>query len=206
MVASYTELLSRRYKGQLDADADEFIAFAVDGAIRMHRLLEDLLSYSRVATRGAALLATSSEEALQQALDNLRVAMDDTGALVTHGPMPIVMADEIQLIQLFQNLVGNAIKYQRPGVPEVHVSAFRNGDKQWQFSVQDNGLGIDPEYFEKIFGMFQRLHGRDEFAGTGIGLAICKKIVERHGGSISVESEPGQGSTFHFALPSARAS
>jgi len=201
MVASYTELLSRRYKGQLDADADEFIAFAVDGAVRMHRLLEDLLSFSRVGTRGAALIATSSEEALQQALDNLRVAVGDTGALVTHGHLPTVMADEIQLIQLFQNLVGNAIKYQRPGVPEVHVSAFKIGDQEWKFSVQDNGLGIDPEYFEKIFGMFQRLHGRDEFAGTGIGLAICKKIVERHGGRISVDSEPGRGSTFFFTLP-----
>jgi len=119
---------------------------------------------------------------------------------VTHDPLPDVLADETQLVQLFQNLVGNAIKYQSPGVPRVHVSAARNGAKKWIFSVKDNGLGIDPQYFDKIFGMFQRLHKREEFAGTGIGLAICKKIVERHGGTISVESQPGQGSTFRFAL------
>ena len=201
MVASYTQLLSRRYQGQLDTDADEFIAFAVDGASRMQRLIDDLLAYSRVGTKGKELLETSSEEALEQALLNLRGAIGESGALVTHGPLPTVLADEMQLVQLFQNLVGNAIKYQDPGVPRIHVSAARNGGKKWVFSVQDNGLGIDPLFFDKIFGVFQRLHGRDEFAGTGIGLAICKKIVERHGGSISVESEPGHGSTFRFALP-----
>ncbi len=202
MVASYTQLLSRRYKGQLDTDADEFIAFAVDGASRMQRLIDDLLAYSRVGTKGQDLLATSSEEALEQALLNLRGAIEESGALVTHDPLPTVLADEMQLVQLFQNLVGNAIKYQDPGVPRVHISAARNSGKKWIFAVNDNGLGIDPQYFEKIFGVFQRLHGRDEFAGTGIGLAICKKIVERHGGSISVESQPGKGSTFRFALAS----
>jgi PAS domain S-box-containing protein len=200
MVASYTQLLSRRYRGKLDSDADEFIAFAVDGASRMQRLIQDLLTYSRVGTKGKDLLDTSSEEALQQALLNLRGAIEESGALVTHDPLPAVLADDMQLIQLFQNLVGNAIKYQPPGVPRVHVSATRSGAKKWSFAVQDNGLGIDSQYFEKIFGMFQRLHKREEFAGTGIGLAICKKIVERHGGSISVESEPGQGSTFRFTL------
>jgi len=200
MVASYTQLLARRYKGKLDSDADEFITFAVDGASRMQRLIQDLLAYSRVGTKGKDLLDISSEEALQQALINLRGAIEEKGALVTHDPLPSVFADEMQLIQLFQNLVGNAIKYQRPGIPKVHVTASRNGGKKWTFSVKDNGLGIDPQYFEKIFGMFQRLHKREEFAGTGIGLAICKKIVERHGGSISVESQPGQGSTFRFAL------
>ncbi len=200
MVASYTQLLSRRYKGKLDSDADEFIAFAVDGASRMQRLIQDLLAYSRVGTKGKDLLDTSSEDALQQALINLRGAIEESGALVTHDPLPTVLADEMQLIQLFQNLVGNAIKYQRPGIPKVHVSAAQDGDKKWMFSVQDNGLGIDPQYFERIFGMFQRLHKREEFAGTGIGLAICKKIVERHGGTISVESQPGKGSTFRFAL------
>jgi light-regulated signal transduction histidine kinase (bacteriophytochrome) len=200
MVASYTQLLSRRYKGKLDSDADEFISFAVDGASRMQRLIQDLLAYSRVGTKGKDLLDTSSEEALQQALINLRGAIEESGALVTHDPLPTVPADEMQLIQLFQNLVGNAIKYQGPGVPRVHISAIKNGKKKWIFSVKDNGLGIDPQYFEKIFGVFQRLHKREEFAGTGIGLAICKKIVERHGGSISVESQPGQGSTFRFAL------
>ena len=200
MVASYTQLLSRRYKGKLDSDADEFIAFAVDGATRMQRLIQDLLTYSRVGTKGKDLLDTSSEEALQQALLNLRGAIEESGALVTHDPLPAVLADDMQLIQLFQNLVGNAIKYQRPGVPRVHVSAARSGAKKWTFAVQDNGLGIDSQYFEKIFGMFQRLHKREEFAGTGIGLAICKKIVERHGGGILVESVPGEGSTFRFTL------
>ena len=200
MVASYTQLLSRRYKGKLDSDADEFIAFAVDGASRMQRLIQDLLAYSRVGTKGQELLNTSSEESLERALINLRGAIEASGALVTHDPLPPVAADEMQLIQLFQNLVGNAIKYQSPGIPKVHISAMQNGGGKWMFAVKDNGLGIDPQYFEKIFGMFQRLHKREEFAGTGIGLAICKKIVERHGGSISVESQPGQGSTFSFAL------
>ncbi len=200
MVASYTQLLSRRYKGKLDSDADEFISFAVDGASRMQRLIRDLLAYSRVGTIEMDLLDTSSEEALQQALINLRGAIEEKGALVTHDPLPTVLADETQLIQLFQNLVGNAIKYQNPGVPRVHISAAKNGGMKWMFSVKDNGLGIDPQYFEKIFGVFQRLHKREEFAGTGIGLAICKKIVERHGGSISVESQPGQGSIFRFVL------
>ena len=200
MVASYTQLLSRRYKGKLDADADEFIAFAVDGASRMQRLIQDLLAYSRVGTKGKELLGTSSEKALEEALINLQGAIEESGALVTHDPLPAVLADEMQLTQLLQNLVGNAIKYQSPGIPMVHISATRNGGQRWTFSVKDNGLGIDSQYFEKIFGMFQRLHKREEFAGTGIGLAICKKIVERHGGSISVESTPGRGSTFRFGL------
>jgi light-regulated signal transduction histidine kinase (bacteriophytochrome) len=139
--------------------------------------------------------------ALDKALFNLRAAIEQSGALVTQGPLPEVVADEGQLVQLFQNLVGNAIKYQGPGVPNIHISAARNGAPKWKFSVQDNGLGIDPQFFERIFGMFQRLHKREEFEGTGIGLAICKKIVERHGGSISVESKPGLGSTFSFTLP-----
>ena len=200
MVASYTQLLSRRYKGRLDADADEFIAFAVDGANRMQRLIQDLLAYSRVGTKGKDLVDTSSEDALQQALTNLRIAIERGGAVVTHDPLPTVLADESQLIQLFQNLVGNAVKYHGSEVPLVHVSAASNGGGKWTFSVKDNGLGIDSKYFERIFGMFQRLHKRDEFSGTGIGLAICKKIAERHGGRISVESQPGQGSTFRFAL------
>jgi len=208
MVASYTQLLSRRYKGKLDSDADEFIAFAVDGANRMQQLIQDLLAYSRVATKGKDLVETSSEEAFQQALSNLRGAIEDSGALVTHDPLPTVLADAGQLIQLFQNLVSNAIKYQDPGVPCVHVSATRNrnnsGGARWLFSVKDNGLGIEEQYFERIFGMFQRLHKREKFAGTGIGLAICKKIVERHGGSISVDSHVGHGSTFHFGLAEGR--
>jgi PAS domain S-box-containing protein len=200
MVASYTQLLSRRYKGKLDSDADEFIAFAVDGASRMQRLIQDLLAYSRVGTKGRDLLPTSSEKALQQSVINLRGAIEQSGAQVTHDPLPTVMADETQLIQLFQNLIGNGIKYQKNGRPKVHVSASENGGETYIFSVQDNGLGIDSQYFDKIFGMFQRLHKREEFAGTGIGLAICKKIVERHGSKIWVESQVGQGSTFRFAL------
>lgn len=200
MVASYTQLLARRYKGRLDSDADDFIAFAVDGAGRMQRLIQDLLTYSRVGTKGNELRETSSERALEQALVNLRGAIEAGGAIVTHDPLPFVLADEAQLVQLFQNLVGNAIKYQRPGVPQVHVSAADGGGRSWHFEVRDNGLGIEPQYFERIFGMFQRLHGREEFAGTGIGLAICRKIAERHGSAISVESEPGKGSTFRFRL------
>jgi PAS domain S-box-containing protein len=207
MVASYTQLLSRRYKGRLDADADEFIAFATDGATRMQRLIEDLLAYSRVGTTGADPHATSSEAALEQALANLRAAVKESGAVVTYEDLPVVWADEMQLTQVFQNLVGNAIKYHGVEAPKVHICAARdNGSAdegtagRWNFAVSDNGLGINPEYFDKIFGVFQRLHKRDEFAGTGIGLAICKKIVERHGGAISVESQPGLGSTFHFSL------
>ena len=200
MVASYTQLLSRRYKGKLDSDADEFIAFAVDGANRMQRLIQDLLLYSRVEKKGHDLLEVSSASALKKALFNLQGAIEQSGAIVTQDTLPDVTADENQLVQLFQNLVGNAIKYQAPGVPQIHISAARNGAPRWIFSVRDNGLGIDPQFFEKIFGMFQRLHKRDEFEGTGMGLAICRKIVERHGGSISVESTPGEGSTFSFTL------
>jgi PAS domain S-box-containing protein len=200
MVASYTTLLGRRYKGKLDADADEFIGFAVDAAGRMQRLIQDLLTYSRVGSAGRELSETSSERALQQALLNLGSSIEESGAVVTHDPLPTVVADEVQLIQLFQNLVGNGIKYRRPGVAEIHITAERNGGKKWKFSVQDNGLGIEPQYFEKIFGMFQRLHKRTEYEGTGIGLAVCKRIVERHGGNISVESQLGQGSTFRFEL------
>lgn len=198
MVASYTQLLSKRYKGRLDADADEFIAFAVDGASRMQRLIKDLLAYSRIGPKGMVTTHTSSEQALRQALVNLRASIESSGAVVTHDALPSVPADELELVQLFQNLVGNGIKYQK-GTPSIHVSAARIDDV-WEFSVQDNGLGIEPQYFDKIFGMFQRLHKREEFEGTGIGLAICKKIVERHGGRISVESELGRGSTFRFAL------
>ncbi|MGD0731588.1 MAG: PAS domain S-box protein [Terracidiphilus sp.] len=200
MVASYTQLIARRYKGKLDSDADEFIAFAVDGATRMQQLIQDLLAYSRVASRGAELLEVSSESALKQAIRNLGGAIKASGAVVSNDSLPRVLADESQLVQLFQNLVGNAIKYQKSEAPLVHVSAVRNGNQKWIFSVKDNGLGIEPQFFERIFGMFQRLHKREEFSGTGIGLAICKKIVERHGGTISVESQLGHGSTFHFAL------
>jgi light-regulated signal transduction histidine kinase (bacteriophytochrome) len=201
MVTSYTELLAKRYKGRLDSDADEFIAFAVDGCDRMQRLIQDLLAYSRAGTNGKALCEISSESALHGALANLRATIEESGAIVTHDSLPVIRSDDTQLAQVFQNLVGNAIKYRGIEVPRVHISAAKNGGDGWTFSVRDNGLGIDSQYFERIFILFQRLHGRNEFAGTGIGLAICKKMLERLGGKIWVESEPTKGSTFYFALP-----
>jgi PAS domain S-box-containing protein len=201
MVASYTQLLAKRYKGRLDSDADEFIAFASDGCNRMQGLIQDLLAYSRAGTNGKELREISCENALKKALANLRATIDESGAVVTHDSLPAITTDETQLTQVFQNLVGNAIKYRRTEAPRVHVSVVKNGGQELIFSVRDNGLGIDPQYFERIFVLFQRLHGRGEFEGTGIGLAICKKIVERLGGRIWVESQPEKGSTFSFALP-----
>jgi PAS domain S-box-containing protein len=201
MVTSYTQLLAGRYKGRLDSDADEFIAFAVDGCNRMQGLIKDLLAYSRAGTNGKVLREVSAENALKEALANLRATIDQSSAVVTHDALPAIRTDEMQLTQVFQNLVGNAIKYHGTEVPHVHVSATKNGGNEWTFSVRDNGLGIDPQYFDRIFILFQRLHGRDEFEGTGIGLAICKKILERLGGRIWVESQPEKGSTFYFALP-----
>jgi PAS domain S-box-containing protein len=201
MVASYTQLLAKRYKGRLDADADEFIGYAVDGSNRMQGLIQDLLAYSRAGTNGKALHEISSETALQEALSNLRATMEESGALVTHDALPAITTDVTQLAQVFQNLVGNAIKYRSAEIPHIHVSAEKTDGKEWIFSVRDNGLGIDPQYFERIFILFQRLHGQTEFKGSGIGLTICKKIVERLGGRIWVASQPGVGSTFFFALP-----
>jgi PAS domain S-box-containing protein len=201
MVASYTQLLAKRYKGRLDSDADEFIAYAVDGSSRMQGLIQDLLTYSRAGTNGKELHEISSENALGEALANLRATIKEGGAVVTHDSLPAITTDDTQLAQVFQNLVGNAIKYRSAEVPRVHVSAKKNGGNEWIFSVRDNGLGIDPQYFERIFVIFQRLHGQKEFQGTGIGLAICKKILERMGGRIWVESQPEKGATFFFALP-----
>ena len=200
MVASYTQLLAKRYKGRLDSDADEFIAFAVDGSTRMQRLIQDLLAYSRAGSGNKALRQVSSEDALNDAVTNLRATIEESGAVVTHDPLPAVTTDESQLTQVFQNLVGNAIKYRSDAAPLVHISA-KNGGNEWTFSVRDNGIGIDPQYFERIFVLFKRLHGREEYQGTGIGLAICKKMLERLGGRIWVESQPANGSTFFFALP-----
>jgi PAS domain S-box-containing protein len=201
MVASYTQLLATRYKGRLDSDADEFIDYAVDGCNRMQGLIQDLLAYSRSGTSEKALREIPGENALKEALANLRATIGESGAIVTHDSLPSITTDEVQLVQVFQNLVGNAIKYCSAAVPLVHVSATKNGGNEWIFSVRDNGLGIEPQYFERIFIIFQRLHGRQEFNGTGIGLAICKKIVERLGGRIWVESQLAKGSTFYFALP-----
>jgi PAS domain S-box-containing protein len=201
MVASYTQLLAKRYQGRLDSEADEFIAYAVDGCNRMQGLIQDLLTYSRVGTNGKALCEVSGEKVLKEVLTNLRAAIEENGAIVTYDSLPAITMDATQLAQVLQNLVGNAIKYRSTAVPQVHVSAAKSGGNEWIFSVRDNGMGIDPKYFEKIFVIFQRLHGRQEFKGTGIGLAICKKIVERLGGRIWVESQPEKGSTFYFALP-----
>ena len=201
MVASYTQLLAQRYKGRLDSDADEFIAFAVDGCNRMQGLIQDLLSYSRAGANAEALREISCEDALEKTLKNLCATIQESGAMVTHDSLPVIMMDETQLVQVFQNLIGNAIKYRGAEPPRVHVSATRNGGNEWIFSVRDNGMGIEPQYFERIFILFQRLHGQKEFEGTGIGLAMCKKIVDRLGGRIWVESQPMKGSTFYFALP-----
>src|SRR3984893_15703179 len=201
MVASYTQLLASRYKGKLDTDADEFIDFAVDGCNRMQGLIQDLLAYSRSGTDGKVLHKRSSENALNNALKNLSGTIEESGAVVTHDALPFITTDDMQLAQVFQNLVGNAIKYRGTEVPTVHISATRKNLEEWTFSVRDNGLGIEAQFFERIFILFQRLHGRTEFKGTGIGLAICKKIVEGLGGRIWVESQVGKGSTFYFALP-----
>jgi light-regulated signal transduction histidine kinase (bacteriophytochrome) len=200
MVSSYTQLLARRYREKLDDDAREFIGYAVDGVNRMQSLIADLLSFSRVGSRGGAFEPVELERVLERTLSNLETAIEESGATVTADPLPTVTADPVQLGQLFQNLIGNAVKFRGEAAPAVHVSAERRGG-EWRFAVRDNGIGIEPEYVERIFVIFQRLHGRAEYAGTGIGLAICKKIVERHGGRIWVESEPGQGSTFFFTLP-----
>jgi PAS domain S-box-containing protein len=201
MVASYTQLLGQRYKGKLDSDADDFIEFAVDGARRMQALIADLLAYCRVETAGKAPVEVSSREAFDEAVRNLEGAIADNDAQIVCDDLPRVMADRTQLVQLFQNLVGNAIKYRTAERPEIHVSAKRENPNEWIFSIRDNGIGIDPKYAERIFLMFQRLHSREEFSGTGIGLTLCKKIAERHGGRIWVEANTGPGSTFHVAIP-----
>jgi PAS domain S-box-containing protein len=203
MVTSYVQLLARRYKGQLDADADDFIAFAVDGATRMQQLIKGLLAYSRVGTRGQPFAPTDCQSALDQALADLKVTLEENGATVTHDPLPTVMADATQLGQLFQNLIGNAVKFRNDRPSQIHVGA-KQRDDEWLFWVQDNGIGIEPQYTERIFLIFQRLHTRDEYPGTGIGLSICKRIVERHDGRIWVESEPGQGSRFYFTIPKSK--
>lgn len=199
MVTSYVQLLARRYKGKLDEDADDFIAYAVDGATRMQELINDLLAYSRIETRGRDFEPTDCKVILDRTLINLQRAIEESGAVVSHDPLPTVMADASQLIQLFQNLIGNALKFHSEEPPRIHISVSQ--DHEWVFCVRDNGIGIEPSYRERIFTIFERLHSRAEYPGTGIGLAICKKIVERHGGRIWVESELGKGSSFYFTLP-----
>jgi PAS domain S-box-containing protein len=200
-VISFTKLLRDKYKGKLDARADEYIEYAVAGAQRMSTLIRDLLAYARVDTRVKPDRAASCQDALDASLANLETAIAETGARVTHDPLPAVVADKTRLVQLFQNLVGNALKFRRRDVPpRIHVGAKPDGG-QWVLSVRDNGIGISADQFERVFGVFQRLHTRDEYPGTGIGLAICRKIVERHGGRIWVESTVGEGTTFSFTLP-----
>ena len=199
MVSSYTQLLAKRYSNKLDADADEFIAYAVDGAKRMQTLLHDLLDYSRVGTRGKPFSLVNCEHIVEQAMANLKIAIEECGASVSYDVLPTIMGDEGQLVRLFQNLIANAIKFRREEAPQVNISAQRRNNTV-TFSVKDNGIGIDPQHSQSIFEIFRRLHTREEYQGTGMGLAICKKIVERHGGHISVQSQPGQGSTFYFSV------
>jgi signal transduction histidine kinase len=201
MISSYTQLLRRRYIGKLDADADAFIGYAVDGTKRMQVLINDLLNFSRVTSGAKPMEPVDLEAALDDTLKDLEIRIEDCGAAVTHDPLPTVTADPVQIRQLLLNLIANGMKFQPPArKPEVRVSATREGDG-WRFGVRDNGIGIDPQYVKNLFQIFKRLHSSDEYPGTGIGLAVCKKIVERHGGQIWLESQNGQGSTFHFTLP-----
>lgn len=200
MVSSYVQLLERRYKGKLDQDADEFIAYASEGAIRMQRLINDLLAYSRVGTRGKAFEEVNLEVILEQAVENLQVAIKEKNATLTRDPLPKAYGDAGQLTQVFQNLIDNAMKFSGDKPPRVHVSATVTGI-ECVCSVRDNGIGIAPEYMGRLFVLFQRLHTRKEYPGTGLGLAICKRIVERHGGRIWAESAPGDGSVFYFSIP-----
>jgi PAS domain S-box-containing protein len=200
MVASYTQLLGRRYEAKLDKDAREFMSYIVDGATRMKQLIEDLLAYSRVGTKGQEFKPVALEVPLRRALFNLRAGIEEAGAAVTYDPLPTVHGDEVQLGQLLQNLVGNALKFRSNSVPRIHLGVT-SSPQEWTIEVRDNGIGIEPQYYERIFMVFQRLHNKGEYPGTGIGLAICKKVVERHGGRIWVESRHGGGSSFFFTLP-----
>jgi light-regulated signal transduction histidine kinase (bacteriophytochrome) len=200
MIASYVQLLARRYKGSLDGDADEFIGYAVDGAKRMQQMINDLLAYSRVGRRAEDFKPVECETALDWALMNLATSIAESSSVITHEPLPTVVACGGLLGQLFQNLIGNAIRFRAGDPPRIHVSAERKGS-EWLFSVRDNGIGFDMQYTDRIFMIFQRLHGKGKYSGTGIGLAICKKIVERHGGRIWAESKPGKGTIFYFTIP-----
>ena len=200
MITNYLQLLRQRYKEQLDTNAHDFIGFALDGSKRMNQLIHDLLAYSRVGTHGKELVVTECDQALEDALSNLTVAIEESKAEITRDALPPVIGDEVQLTQLFQNLIGNAVKFRGAATPKVHVGVQRKG-REWEFTVRDNGIGIAEQDFQRIFVVFQRLHSREKYPGTGIGLSVCKKIVERHGGRIWVESKPGKGTTFHFTIP-----
>lgn len=200
MIRNYLQLLQQRYKSELDPNAHDFINFALDGSKRMNQLIHDLLAYSRVGTHGKELVVTECDQALEDALANLTVAIEESKAEVTRDSLPPVIGDEVQLTQLFQNLIGNAVKFRGEAAPKVHVGVQRKGN-EWEFTVRDNGIGIAEQDFQRIFVVFQRLHNREKYPGTGIGLSVCQKIVERHGGRIWVESKPGKGTTFHFTIP-----
>ena len=200
MVTSFTQLLAKRYSGQLDSEADKIINFAVDGAKRMEVLIEGLLAYSRIGSQGKTFQSVDCGELLDRALSNLQLAIEETKTQIIRNPLPTVIGDATQLIQLFQNLLANAIKYHREEPPIIEIGAEAQ-QQEWLFWVKDNGIGIDPQYCDRIFQIFQRLHTRQEYPGTGIGLAICHKIVEHHGGRIWVESTVEQGATFYFTLP-----
>jgi PAS domain S-box-containing protein len=200
MVTSYLQLLERRYQDKLDANGHEFIHFAVDGASRMKGLITDLLTYSRAGRQGKPLGPTAVEQVVAYALKNLEIAIEESQAVITHDLLPTIAADEGQLVQLFQNLISNAIKFRGETPPQIHIGVTQQDDR-WCFSVRDNGLGIELEQAERVFVIFQRLHGQGEYPGSGIGLAVCKKIVERHGGWIWLESDVGKGSTFYFTMP-----
>jgi PAS domain S-box-containing protein len=200
MVTSYVQLLQRHYQGQLDAEADIFIGYAVDGTMRMQTLIHDLLAYSQVGRANREHAPTDCARVLEQVQANLAVTLADADATITAGSLPTLLADASQIAQLFQNLISNAIKFHGAEPPQIHISATRR-DREWVFAVRDNGIGIDPQYVERIFVIFQRLHTRAEYPGTGIGLAICKKIVDYHGGQMWIESQPGEGTTFLFTIP-----
>jgi signal transduction histidine kinase len=201
-VGTYVQLLAKRYRGHLDEAADEIIDYAVEGATRLHQLLFDLLAYSRVQTQGKEFQVINCEAVLEGVLGTLRTAIIERGAVVTHDRLPIVRGDAAQVAQVLQNLLGNALKFHGSEAPRIQVSAERKGT-EWEFAVRDNGIGLDPVHAQRIFVIFQRLHTVCEYPGTGIGLAICQRIMERHGGRIWVESTPGQGATFFFTLPMA---
>jgi light-regulated signal transduction histidine kinase (bacteriophytochrome) len=202
-IASFTQLLERRYKNKLDSDADEFIDFVVDAAARMKEMIQGLLDYSRVGTKGGEFNFTDTKKVLTIVLSNLHAAIIENKAEIDYDELPIVLADENQLIQLFQNLISNAIKFKKKNVtPKIRISTRKDEKKgEYIFSVSDNGIGLEPQYKNKVFEVFKRLHAMDEYKGAGIGLAISKRIIERHGGRIWVESELGKGSTFYFTLP-----
>jgi light-regulated signal transduction histidine kinase (bacteriophytochrome) len=209
VVAGFVKLLEKRYKDKLDEKAHEFIEYSIDGVKRMQMLIKDLLEYSQVGTKGRTFKPVNCSVALEQAIYNLHTALEESGTELTYDLLPTVMADASQMSRLFQNLIGNAIKFHGEAPPRVHVAAEKASEASgtpevWKFSIRDNGIGMEPQYLERIFVIFQRLHERDKYPGTGIGLAICKKIVQRHGGRIWAESKPGEGSTFYFTLPKPR--